>query len=75
LDKLISPFTSLDTVSTMKKIYIILIFLISLTASAQVNYHFSGYIRDTLDGKPLPKASINIDFGKFGGVTDDKGFG
>lgn len=58
----------------MKKIYLILIFLINLTASAQVNYHLSGYIRDTLDGKPLPKASINIDFGKFGGVTDDKGY-
>ncbi len=57
----------------MKKIYLLLTFLCSLVASAQVNYRFSGYIKDTLDGKPLPKASINIDFGKFGGVTDDKG--
>lgn len=57
----------------MKKIYLLLTFLCSIAASAQVNYRFSGYIKDTLDGKPLPKASINIDFGKFGGVTDDKG--
>ncbi|WP_435354562.1 TonB-dependent receptor [Emticicia sp. SJ17W-69] len=58
----------------MKKIYLLLLFFVNLTTYAQVNYRFSGYIRDTVDGKPLVKASINIDFGKFGGVTDDKGF-
>ncbi|AFK04409.1 TonB-dependent receptor plug [Emticicia oligotrophica DSM 17448] len=57
----------------MKKIYIIFLILISWAASAQVNYRFSGYIRDTLDNKPLARASINIDFGKFGALTDDKG--
>ncbi|WP_394993834.1 TonB-dependent receptor plug domain-containing protein [Emticicia sp.] len=58
----------------MKKIYLLLLILVNLTTFAQVNYHFSGYIRDTVDGKPLVKASLNIDFGKFGGITDDKGF-
>jgi hypothetical protein len=58
----------------MKKIYLLILFLINLTTYAQVNYRFSGYIKDTVDGKPLVKASINIDFGKFGGITDDKGF-
>ncbi|MFY7911521.1 MAG: TonB-dependent receptor [Emticicia sp.] len=58
----------------MKKIYFFICFLCCLSASAQVNYQFSGYIKDTLDGKPLPKASINIDFGKYGGVTNEKGY-
>ena len=58
----------------MKKIYLLILFLLSLSTFAQVNYRFSGYVRDTVDGKPLVKASLNIDFGKFGGVTDDKGF-
>jgi hypothetical protein len=58
----------------MKKIYLLILFLANLTTYAQVNYRFSGYIRDTLDGKPLVKASLNIDFGKFGGLTDEKGF-
>ncbi|GAB3522774.1 TonB-dependent receptor [Emticicia fontis] len=59
----------------MKKLYIISSFLLfSIAAQAQVYYRFSGYVRDTLDGKPLVKASINIDFGKFGAVTDENGF-
>lgn len=58
----------------MKKIYFFICFLCCISASAQVNYRFSGYIKDTLDGKPLPKASINIDFGKYGGVTNEKGY-
>lgn len=58
----------------MKKIYLLLLIIVNLTTYAQVNYRFSGYIRDTVDGKPLVKASLNIDFGKYGGVTDEKGF-
>lgn len=59
----------------MKKLYIISSFLIlSIAAQAQVYYRFSGYVKDTIDGKPLAKASINIDFGKFGAVTDENGY-
>ena len=59
----------------MKKIHIIcFLFLLSFASSAQVYYRFSGYVTDTTDGKPLVKASINVDFGKFGTVTDDKGY-
>ncbi len=57
----------------MKKIYLLLFLFINLTTFAQVNYHYSGYVRDTTDGKSLVKASLNIDFGKFGGITDEKG--
>ncbi|WP_337044450.1 TonB-dependent receptor [Emticicia sp. 17c] len=59
----------------MKKLYIISSFLLlSIASQAQVYYRFSGYVRDTIDGKPLVKASINVDFGKFGAVTDENGF-
>lgn len=59
----------------MKKFYIISSFLLfSIAARAQVYYRFSGYVRDTLDGKPLAKASINVDFGRFGAVTNDNGY-
>ena len=59
----------------MKKLYIISSFLLlSIALQAQVYYRFSGYVKDTIDGKPLAKASINIDFGKFGVVTDENGF-
>ncbi len=59
----------------MKKLYLISSFLFfSIVVQAQVYYRFSGYVRDTTDGKPLAKASINVDFGKFGAVTDDNGF-
>ncbi len=58
----------------MKKIFTLFILLISFSVAAQVNYRFTGYVRDTIDGKPLPKASINVDFGKFGSLTDEKGY-
>ncbi len=59
----------------MKKLYILILFsLINFTVFGQVNYRYSGYVRDTVDGKPLAKASLNIDFGKYGGLTDEKGF-
>lgn len=59
----------------MKKFYSITLFLLlSVATQAQIYYRFSGYVRDTLDGKPLVKASINVDFGKFGAVTDENGF-
>ncbi|WP_259016293.1 TonB-dependent receptor [Emticicia fluvialis] len=59
----------------MRKLYIVSSFLLlTIAARAQVFYRFSGYVKDTLDGKPLAKASINVDYGKFGAVTDENGY-
>lgn len=59
----------------MKKIYF-LVFCLSfwMSSQAQTVYSLRGYVRDTVDNKPLVNASINIDFGKYGALTDEKGF-
>lgn len=57
----------------MKKLYIFLFVIFCLSDGIAQNFKFSGSVKDTLDGKPLYKASVNIDFGKYGGLTDDKG--
>lgn len=47
--------------------------MVSQSLVAQQRYTLQGVVKDSLDGKLLPKASINIDFGKYNFLTDEEG--
>lgn len=61
----------------MRRFYLLVfLFILSSQISIAQNYAFKlkGYVRDSLDNTPLVGATININYGEFGAMTNENGY-